>query len=106
MEEKPKRRWRFSLRTLFVLLTLCAIAIGWGVWNYRQAIEQRKLLSGMADVGWAYEWTRQDRTSPRFVPKWIVSALGWDFFGNVIALDFTENSDTEPDEPPYHTDED
>lgn len=34
----PNRRlFRFSLRTLFVMLTLLACWIGWGVWTIRSA---------------------------------------------------------------------
>ncbi len=34
---KPRRRWfRFSLRTLFVLMTLLCVWLGWNVYQVRQ----------------------------------------------------------------------
>jgi hypothetical protein len=41
---KPRRRWlRFSLRTLFIVMTLCAITVGWWV-SYARALKQRQLM--------------------------------------------------------------
>ena len=45
-ETKPKRRWfRFSLRTLFVLVTAIAVFIGWNLWQVRQRQEYFRLFS-------------------------------------------------------------
>jgi hypothetical protein len=57
---EPKRRWfRYSLRTLLVLVTLSAVAIGW--YTYRQRIinaERSKLLGTWKyGVQWGNGWT-------------------------------------------------
>jgi len=58
----PKRcLFRFGLRTMFVVVTACALALGWLTWNIRQmrnreqvaqSIEQR---GGELDWGWIHE---------------------------------------------------
>jgi hypothetical protein len=55
MSETPKRRWfRFSLRTLFVVVTVAAIAVGWVVYHLdwmrqrRQALESHAILVPVA----------------------------------------------------------
>ena len=43
-EEKPKRRWfRFSLRTLFVLLTIFAFPMAWLGWQ-ASIVQQRQAM--------------------------------------------------------------
>jgi hypothetical protein len=44
-ELKPRRRWlRFSLRTLFLLLTACCIWIGWNVHQVRERATMRQYI--------------------------------------------------------------
>ena len=58
-ENKPKRRWfRFSLRTLFVLVTLLAMLLGYGV-HVLQVVHLRSALRGnLEKQGWRFikEW--------------------------------------------------
>jgi TRAP-type C4-dicarboxylate transport system permease small subunit len=44
MTPAPKRRWSFSLRTLFVVITVLACWLGWGAWAIRYATSDRPLL--------------------------------------------------------------
>jgi hypothetical protein len=39
----PKRRWSFSLRTLFVVVTLAAALMGWFVWEVQTVRERRRI---------------------------------------------------------------
>jgi hypothetical protein len=49
---KPRRfQFRFSLRTLFVLLTLFGMLLGWLDWNRRQVNEREKLFHSVAARG-------------------------------------------------------
>lgn len=47
MECTPRRRWfrfAFSLRTLFVIVTLAALLFGWVAYNYQIVSERKQLL--------------------------------------------------------------
>ncbi len=49
-ETKQKRRWfRFSLRTLFVIVTAFAILMGWIAWNVSQVREREKFFRRLMD---------------------------------------------------------
>jgi hypothetical protein len=49
MDEKPKRHWfRFSLRTLFVLVAAIAICLGWIA---RDVVQRKRLLSWVEENG-------------------------------------------------------
>jgi hypothetical protein len=43
----PKRRWSYSLRTLFAVVTVLGVALGWGAYSLNW-IEQRHSLCGQA----------------------------------------------------------
>jgi hypothetical protein len=58
----PNRRWfRFTLRTLFVTVTLACALSGWLVWNLRQMrhrVETAKRIEsrgGSVEWGWIYD---------------------------------------------------
>jgi hypothetical protein len=44
MTPAPNRRSSFSLRTMFVAVTLLACWIGWGLWTFRSATSERPFL--------------------------------------------------------------
>jgi hypothetical protein len=45
MDEKPRRRWfRFSLRTLFLLVTLAAVSAGWVSWSLNWIRQRQSAL--------------------------------------------------------------
>jgi hypothetical protein len=65
---KPtSRRFRYSLRTLFVLLTLFAVLVGWLTWNLRQVNEREKLLRAVAARGAMFGSVNSSRP-PRPLP--------------------------------------
>jgi hypothetical protein len=45
MDTKPRRRWfSFSLRTLFVLVTLAALVVGWVAWSLNWIRQRREFV--------------------------------------------------------------
>jgi hypothetical protein len=58
MPTPPRRRWlQFSLRTLFILLTLAALAVAWIASDRRIAMARRRFLLG-----------EEGRAQPAFIP--------------------------------------
>ncbi len=70
---QTRRRWHaFSLRTLFVALTIVGLGLGWLAWNVQQVRERRavqKILSqagyvtigGNAKIPFAWRWLARSR---------------------------------------------
>ena len=85
---KPKLRWyQYSLRTLFVVMVLCAIACSWFVVRMNRARKQEEAVKAIRDVGGDIHYTFQYNRSGKFMPKaepwapgWLRSAIGEDFF--------------------------
>ena len=50
MTPVPKRRWSYSLRTLFVVVTVLALLLGWLSWNLPKVLERDRFLKGFAIV--------------------------------------------------------
>jgi hypothetical protein len=61
MTEASHRRLRFGLRAMFVVVTICALALGWLTWNLRQmrnridVAQSIELRGGRVDWGWNYK---------------------------------------------------
>jgi hypothetical protein len=75
MTPAPKRRWlRFSLRTLFVVVTVFACWLGWNVNRVRQRYELIEYLNSL-----------DHQASP--APSWVVRCdedrlpIGWQLLG-------------------------
>ena len=103
---KPKKRrrrwWQYSLRTLFVLLTVFGV---WLAWVVHRASEQRKAVEWVENMGgvvrYDYEFDDEghlidDGKSPG--PKWLVELVGVDYFQEVIGVDlpYTQVNDLTP----------
>jgi hypothetical protein len=84
---KPKRRWyQYSLRTLFVVVTLCALACSWFVVKMRQAERQHEAVESIEELGGRVFYDYQHggaagATPPG--PAWLRRLLGDDFAANV-----------------------
>src|SRR4029077_18430243 len=81
IEPKPRRRWfRFSLRSLMLLVVLIAVPIGLKtnqVRNQRLVVAEIESLGG--HVMWAYEPSRSEPPGP----NWLRRLLGDDFFAEI-----------------------
>ena len=94
-DPKPRRRFlQFSLRTLFVLMTVFAV---WFGWKMNKAREQAKAVAWVQEMGgWVrydYEFDQEDE----FIegakppgPEWLREVLGIDFTDDVVGVNFDE----------------
>jgi hypothetical protein len=83
--ETPRRRWlRFSLRTLFVLLTVAGIALGYVAWRVNVVRNQRQVLAEIQKLNASISFVH-NVTPPRLPPgpPWLRRILGEDFFYEV-----------------------
>ena len=91
---KPKRRWfQYSVRTLLVVVTLCAVLCSWLAVKMRNAERQREAVAAIHKMGGIviYDWQvdalgRQLPNAKPFGPAWLRSLLGDDFFASVAEL--------------------
>ena len=76
----PKRRWfQWSLRTLFVVVTVAGVSIGWFRWNAIQVRERKEFITHLKALEhepnpttiWLMRWDRGDERIP----------LGWRLVG-------------------------
>ncbi len=78
---KPKLRWfQYSLRTLLVFVTLCAIACSWLGVKLRQAKREREAAAAIEKLGGTVDWSAPSG------PVWLRSLLGNDFFVTVFRV--------------------
>lgn len=84
-EIKPKRRWfRFSMRTLLIVMTLLCVGIGWKmnqVRNLRRAVAEAQRLG--ATISYFHELDATTSPAEPPGPKWLRRIFGDDFFEEV-----------------------
>jgi hypothetical protein len=103
---RPRRWFRFSLRTLFVLVAIVAVLLGIhvrGVRNQEAAVERILELGGYAffeyqcdESGVALPEPRRSQVSPRG-PQWLRSWLGPHHFNAVVAVGLGGTQATDDD---------
>ena len=80
-DPKPIRRWfQFSLRTLLIFVTLCAIPCSWLAVKIRQARRERETAEAIKELvgaGGGVEWSKPS------VPAWLRSLVGEDVFVHI-----------------------
>jgi hypothetical protein len=80
---KPKRRWfQYSLRTLLVFVTVCAIPCSWLAVKLRQAERQREAATAIERLGGKVTWDSKASGQP----GWLRCVLGDDFFNTVVRV--------------------
>lgn len=103
---KPKLRWfQDGLRTLLVLVTLCAFACSWLGVKLQQAKRQREAVTAIEKVGGSvvYEYQFDASGGPfdgyrvhePLGPKWLRNVLGVDFFNSVLRVYFLNSNVTD-----------
>src|SRR5262245_13877812 len=99
----PGRRWlRFSLKTVFVLVTLYCI---WLAGVTIRAREQQRAILRIQElhgvVAFAFELDPKGNWHDKpqqFVPAWIRNALGEDYFRRAIVASFEQSSNLADDD--------
>ena len=101
-EAKPKHNWfRFSLRTLLLLITVFAVWLGFTVSAARR---QREAVSAIFSAGGRVSYDfgkfprrgKMDEINPRprptIAPDWLRERLGDDFCSNVVSVGFDQKN--------------
>jgi hypothetical protein len=92
---KPKLRWfQYSLRSLFILMFLVAIASSWVAVKMGQAKRQKEFVRQIRKIGGlvVYDYdgkSHYDLKSQEFQPpqpKWMIDLMGDDFFNNIVSV--------------------
>src|SRR5208282_2405442 len=92
---KPKLRWfQFSLRTLLVFVTLCAIPCSWLAIVVQQAKRERAAVATIEKLGGRVVWTNP------IGPVWLRSVLGNDFGRSVEKVYLQDPQVTDADLEP------
>jgi hypothetical protein len=92
MSETPRRRrFRFGLRTLFVLVTLSAFVAGWVMWSLNW-IRQRREFGRKLEQGTHAEFIDYDRTVGAPALLWLFGEGGvrWVFIPKASEADIAE----------------
>ena len=83
---KAIRRWfQYSLRTLLILTTVCAIAFAWLGWWSHQVRQQREAVKMVRTAGGNVEYDSYRG------PRWVIDLLGADYCCNVVRVRFGYN---------------
>jgi hypothetical protein len=87
---EPERRWfQFSLRTLLVFVTLCAVPCSWLGVKLQQARRERKLATEIEMCGGSVSWSKPSG------PDWLRRVLGDDVFRHVYFVDLGNTNVTD-----------
>ena len=85
---KPRRRWfRFSLRSLLLLVVLVAIPLGWKVnrvRNQRMVVAEIEKLHGQMYYDYQRNFIGGSTSAAPPGPNWLRDILGVDYFADVV----------------------
>ena len=71
----PKRRWSFSLRTLFAAVTVLAVLLGWLVFHFNWIRQRHELLARNIDPRAMKYWNAKPKPFCIIAPR--VSSVGF-----------------------------
>jgi Leucine-rich repeat (LRR) protein len=94
MNANPKPRWfRFSLRTLLVLVTMAGAGFGWLGMKMRQAQRQKEAVEAIQKLGGVVTFDYEEDSNGKLIdpptppgPAWLRDLLGDGFFANVTKV--------------------
>ena len=96
MTDKPKRRWyQYSLRTLFVLMTLFAIACSWYAVEMQKAAKRRAAIAEITKLGGLvlyYDAATPSWGEPPGWFSWLRILHGDEQLGNAVSVIFFSSS--------------
>lgn len=95
------KRFRFSLRTLLVLLTLASLWLGWHVHESRQQQEAVRAIRNHG--GWirydfqfpsgSFDYASFDPNAESSLPMWMLDIFGVDLFHSVVEVNLVYSED-------------
>ncbi|MCE9545195.1 MAG: hypothetical protein K8T25_06725 [Planctomycetia bacterium] len=88
----PKCRWyQFSLRTLFIVTALAVVLFSLlAGWSHNARQQQSAVSALMQTRGLLhYDFVDVGSDGPCYIPKWLVNAIGVEYFGTVVGADFS-----------------
>jgi Leucine-rich repeat (LRR) protein len=90
MTDKPKLRWyQYSLRSLFVLMTLVACACSWYAYEMNEAAKRRAAIEKIIEAGGKvlyYDASNPNSGEPPAWYAWLRKLHGDEHLGNAIAV--------------------
>ncbi len=100
---RPKRRWyQYSLRTLFLVMTLFAIACSWYAYEMNEAAKRRAAIEKIVEAGGFVEYcTDHPKTRgrpPRWF-SWVRKLHGDEYLGNAVGVFFITDEESNAERP-------
>lgn len=74
---KPRRWFRFRLRTLLVMVTLLSIPLGWVSWELDQRRKEKVVTAWVEEIGGVVQFIESDRDN-----RWVETKDKW--FGKTV----------------------
>ena len=96
MDAMPQHRWfRYSLRTLLILVTVASAGFGWLGFKVRQKQRERTSVVELKKLGAFIRYRHEVQASPSPGPEWLLKLLGDDFFAIPDEVHFTRKLETD-----------
>jgi len=87
--QPPRRRFRYSLRTLLLVMAAVSIVMGWFTARMKEARRQQAAVATIVSLSGLVIYDDQpddlaDAPTPSRVPRWLRNRLGDDFFRTAV----------------------
>ncbi len=93
-----RHRLRINVRALMVLVLILGCWLGWMVHRarvQREAVEAIERVGGSVTYDWIHKYGEYIPGGQPWGPRWLVSRLGVDYFGNITVVSASGASDAE-----------